>query len=384
MRKICVVTGSRAEYGLLYWLLKEIQEDDELTLQLIVTGMHLSPEFGLTYRQIEEDGFRIDAKIEMLLSGDTAAAVTKSMGVGLIGFADAYERLRPDIVVVLGDRYEIMAAAQAAMVARIPIAHLHGGESTEGAMDEAIRHSITKMAHLHFTATESYRRRVIRLGEHPDRVFNVGAVGLDHIVRLPLLSREQFEQSISFALGTRCFLVTYHPLTLGSTPSAESMRQLLTALDSFPDARIIFTKPNADPEGREMSRMIDEYVAARPERTVAFVSLGQTRYLSALQHVDVVIGNSSSGIIEAPMFKTPTVNIGLRQAGRVKGESIIDCAESSEAIVQAVQQALSPDFRERIANCESLYGQGGASPIIKNTLKHVSLEGILLKSFYEE
>ncbi|REK66458.1 MAG: UDP-N-acetylglucosamine 2-epimerase (hydrolyzing) [Cohnella sp.] len=383
MRKICVVTGSRAEYGLLYWLLKEIQEDADLVLQLVVTGMHLSPEFGLTYQQIEKDGFPIDAKVEMLLSSDTPAGITKSMGVGLIGFADVFERLRPDIVVVLGDRYEIMVAAQAAMVARIPIAHLHGGESTEGAIDEAIRHSITKMSHLHFTATETYRQRVIQLGEHPDRVFHVGAIGLDHIRKLPLLNREQFEKSISFELGERCFLVTYHPLTLSSVSSVEYMQQLLDALDQFPDAHLIFTKPNSDPDGRNMARMIDEYVAANRERAVAFVSLGQVRYLSALQHVDVVVGNSSSGIIEAPMFKKPTVNIGSRQQGRVKGPSIIDCGESSEEIVNAIKKGLSPAFQDVLANCESLYGQGNTAPAIKHILKTARLDGILIKSFYE-
>lgn len=383
MRKICVVTGSRAEYGLLYWLLKEIQEDADLVLQLVVTGMHLSPEFGLTYQQIEKDGFQIDAKVEMLLSSDTPAGITKSMGVGLIGFADVFERLRPDIVVVLGDRYEIMVAAQAAMVARIPIAHLHGGESTEGLIDEAIRHSITKMAHLHFTATEKYRQRVIGLGEHPSRVFNVGAVGLDNIHRLQLMNREQFEQSISFELGERNFLVTYHPLTLTSTSSVEYMQQLLVALDQFPDAHIIFTKPNSDPNGRNMALMIDEYVEANRERAVAFISLGQVRYLSALQHVDVVVGNSSSGIIEAPMFKKPTVNIGPRQQGRVKGSSIIDCGESSEEIVKAIKKALSPAFQKTLMNCESLYGQGNSSPVIKDILKNTALEGILIKTFYE-
>jgi len=383
MRKICVVTGSRAEYGLLYWLLKEIKEDPELTLQLVATGMHLSPEFGLTYKAIENDGFHIDAKVEMLLSSDTPVGITKSMGLGLIGFADAFERLRPDIVVLLGDRFEIMVAAQAAMVARIPIAHLHGGESTEGAIDEAIRHSITKMAHLHFTSTEKYRQRVIALGEHPDRVYNVGAVGLDHIVKSTLMNRAQFEQSISFELGECCFLVTYHPLTLTNKSSAEYMKQLLQALDRFPKAKIIFTKPNADPDGRVIARFIDEYVSANPGRAVSFVSLGQLRYLSALQHVDVVIGNSSSGIIEAPIFKKPTVNIGLRQKGRVKGASVIDCGDSAEEIVQAIEKALSPEFQKVLANCESLYGQGNASPVIKSILKTAQLDGILFKTFYE-
>ncbi|TFE29039.1 UDP-N-acetylglucosamine 2-epimerase [Cohnella luojiensis] len=383
MRKLCVVTGSRAEYGLLFWLMKEIQDDPELGLQLVVTGMHLSPEFGLTYRQIEQDGLQIDAKVEMLLSSDTPVGLTKSMGLGLIGFADVFERLRPDTVVLLGDRYEIMVAAQAAMIARIPIAHLHGGESTEGVMDEAIRHSISKMAHLHFTATEKYRQRVIQLGEQPDKVFNVGAVGLDNVHRLTLLNREQLEQSLSFELGIRCFLVTYHPLTLSRQSPAEYMEMLLRALDHFKDAKIIFTKSNADTDGRIISRMIDEYVNENRERAVSFVSLGQLKYLSLLKYVDAVIGNSSSGIIEVPMFRKPTVNIGQRQKGRVKGSSVIDCGDTCQEIIESVQLALSPEFQAKLPDCKSLYGEGNSAPVIKEILKTVPLEGILFKTFYE-
>ncbi|WP_373230798.1 UDP-N-acetylglucosamine 2-epimerase [Cohnella sp.] len=383
MRKLCVVTGSRAESGLLYWLMKEIQDDPELEFQLVVTGMHLSPEFGLTYRHIEQDGFQIDAKVEMLLSSDTPVGLTKSMGLGLIGFADAFERLRPDTVVLLGDRYEIMVAAQAAMIARIPIAHLHGGESTEGVMDEAIRHSITKMAHLHFTATEKYRQRVIQLGEQPDKVFNVGAVGLDNVHRLSLLSREQLEHSLTFQLGNRCFLVTYHPLTLSRQSPAEYMEMLLRALDHFKDAKIIFTKSNADTDGRIISQMIDEYVNKNRERAVSFVSLGQLKYLSLLKYVDVVIGNSSSGIFEAPMFHKPTVNIGQRQKGRVKGSSVIDCGDTCQEIIESVQLALSPEFQAKLPESKSLYGEGNSAPVVKEILKTIPLEGILFKSFYE-
>lgn len=382
-RKICVVTGTRAEYGLLYWLMKEIQEDPDLELQLVVTGMHLSPEFGLTYRVIEEDGFVIDEKVEMLLSSDTPVGIATSMGLGTIGFAGAFDRLKPDIVVLLGDRFEILAAAQAALVARIPIAHLHGGETTEGAIDEAIRHSVTKMSHLHFVSTDAYRKRVIQLGEHPDRVFHVGAIGLDNIRKLPLLSREELEESIGFQLRSLNFLVTYHPVTLNRMGSEAAMRELLAALDRFPEATVIFTKPNADTDGRIISRMIDEYVQQNPERCRAYTSLGQVRYLSAVKHVDVVIGNSSSGILEVPAFKKPTVNIGDRQRGRLRPTSVIDCAETAEEIAWAIEKALSPEFRGQLENMTSPYGDEYVSGKAKEILKRADLQNILFKGFYD-
>lgn len=382
-RRICVVTGTRADYGLLYWLLKEVGADPDLDLLLIVTGMHLSPEFGLTQRVIEEDGFGIDAKVEMLLSSDTPVGIAKSIGLGVIGFADALARLNPDILAVLGDRYEILAAVQAALVARIPVAHLHGGETTEGAIDEAIRHAITKMSHLHFVAAEPYRRRVIQLGEQPEVVFNVGAPGLDHIKRLKLLDREEFEQSIGFELGDINFLVTYHPATLGALPPQHAMQELLTALHQFPMARLIFTKPNSDADSRVMSQMIDEYLRCQPERVVVFTSMGQVRYLSALQHVDAVIGNSSSGIIEAPAFKTATINIGDRQKGRLKAASVIDCDETSDSIVAGIKKALTPEFLKTVRSAASLYGSGETAQKIMQAMKTVSLDGITRKSFYD-
>ncbi|GGG84527.1 UDP-N-acetylglucosamine 2-epimerase [Paenibacillus radicis (ex Gao et al. 2016)] len=384
MRKICIISGSRAEYGLLYPLLKAIKEDPELTLQLVVTGMHLSPEFGLTYSEIEADGFQIDERVEMLLSSDSHVGITKSMGLGLIGFADALYRLQPDIVVVLGDRYEIMVAAQAAMIANIPIAHLHGGERTEGAVDEAIRHSITKMSHLHFVATEQYRNRVIQLGEQPDKVFHVGAIGLDNIRELQYLTREQFEESIDFRLGEVNFLVTYHPATLQGQSSEQLMQQLLLALHTFPEAKILFTMPNSDADGRIMSAMIHEYVKSRPGNAAAFQSLGKLRYLSAMQFVDVVIGNSSSGIFEVPMFKKPTVDIGNRQKGRIKGSSIISSSENESDIVKAIEMALNQDFlASNVYPSQNLYGDGNTAIQIKQILKNTSLDGILLKSFYD-
>ncbi|WP_126428729.1 UDP-N-acetylglucosamine 2-epimerase [Brevibacillus marinus] len=382
-RKICVVTGTRAEYGLLYWLMKEIQDDPDLELQLVVTGMHLSPEFGLTYRTIEEDGFTIHEKVEMLLSSDTPVAVATSIGLGTIGFAGAFDRLQPDIIVLLGDRYEILAAAQAALVARIPIAHLHGGETTEGAIDEAIRHAVTKMSHFHFVSTEAYRRRVIQLGEAPERVYNVGAIGLDNIRKITLLNREELEQSIGFTLGEVNFLITYHPVTLSERSPAESMNELLAALDQFPQAHLIFTKPNSDPGGRVIAKMIDEYVSRHPGRSVAYTSLGQLRYLSAVKHVDVVIGNSSSGIIEVPAFRKPTVNLGDRQRGRVRTSSIIDCREDKSDIVAAINQALSPSFQRQLSELQSPYGEEYVSGKIKDHLKKVALDGVLMKSFFD-
>ncbi|CAG1015729.1 UDP-N-acetylglucosamine 2-epimerase [Geobacter sp.] len=381
MRKVCVVTGTRAEYGLLYWLMKEIQADTDLRLQLIATGMHLSPEFGLTYRTIEDDGFTIDAKVEMLLSSDTPVGIAKSIGLGVIGFADALERLKPDTMVVLGDRYEILAAAQAALVARIPVAHIHGGETTEGAIDESIRHAVTKMSQLHFVAAEPYRKRVIQLGEHPDTVFNVGAVGVENIKRLQLLDKPQLEQSISFELGNTYFLVTYHPATLGTIEPSAAMQALLDALDRFPDAKIIFTKPNSDTDGRMLGQMIDEYADYHKGRVAVFTSMGQIRYLSALQLADAVIGNSSSGIIEAPACKTPTVNIGDRQSGRLKADSIVDCLETKESIVAAINKVLSPSFREGIKQGVSLYGYGESASHIKDHLKQANLSST--KHFYD-
>lgn len=381
MRKICVVTGTRAEYGLLYWLMKEIQADKDLHFQLVVTGMHLSPEFGLTYRAIEDDGFTIDAKVEMLLSSDTPSGIAKSIGLGVIGFADALASLCPDIMVVLGDRYEILAAVQAALVTRIPVAHIHGGETTEGAIDESIRHAITKMSHLHFVAAEPYRNRVIQLGEHPDTVFNVGALGIENIKRLQLLDKSQLEQSINFEFGTTSFLVTYHPATLGASTPQAAMQALLDALDHFPAVKIIFTKPNSDTAGRVLAQMVDEYSQRNKNRVVVFNSMGQIRYLSALQFVTAVIGNSSSGIIEAPACHVPTVNIGDRQSGRLKAETIIDCSETTESIVEAITKALSPSFQERSKQGRGLYGDGETASMIKKHLKHATLG--TQKHFYD-
>jgi GDP/UDP-N,N'-diacetylbacillosamine 2-epimerase (hydrolysing) len=382
-RKVCVITGTRAEYGLLYWLMKDIQEDSDLELQIIATGMHLSPEFGLTYRQIEKDGFKIDKKIEMLLSSDTPIGISKSMGLGTIGFAEAYSEMKPDIVVLLGDRFEIFSAASASMIARIPIAHLHGGETTEGAFDEAIRHSITKMSHLHFTATEEYRRRVIQLGESPDRVFNVGGMGIDNIRKLKLMSREELEDSINFKLGPKNLLVTFHPVTLERATAGNQFQSLLNALDESQNTKFIFTKPNADTEGHFITKMIDDYVSRNSHKAIAFVSLGQLRYLSALRFVDACVGNSSSGLAEAPTFKIGTINIGDRQRGRLKAGNVIDCEPNKESILAAIRKLYSTEFKGKLKNVKNPYGEGGAAEKIKKILKEVDLTDILKKRFYD-
>lgn len=381
-RKICVVTGTRAEFGLLRWLMEEIQQYPTLELQVAVTGMHLSPEFGSTYHEIEGAGFTIDAKVEMLLSADTKTAVTKSIGLGVIGFADAYERLRPDIVVVLGDRFEIFAATSAALIAGIPIAHLHGGETTEGAFDEAIRHSITKMSHLHFVSAKEYRNRVIQLGEHPDRIFNVGGMGVDAIKRVKLLSREKLEQSIDFNFGDKNLLVTFHPVTLDKDiSSTEQMEALLNALSELEHIHLIFTMPNADTGGRELAKMVSEFVDAR-ENASMYTSLGQLRYLSCMAQIDGVIGNSSSGLAEAPSFNIGTVNIGDRQKGRLKVESVIDCEPNKLDILEAIEKIYSPAFKNTIKDVKSPYGNGGASKTIVKILAGHSLDNLLKKSFY--
>ena len=379
-RKICVITGSRAEYGLLYWLLKGIQEDSGLELQIIVTGMHLSPEFGLTYKVIEQDGFTLDAKVEMLLASDTPVGIAKSIGLGVIGFADALDRLRPDMLVLLGDRFEILAAAQAALVARIPIAHIAGGDTTEGAFDEAIRHSITKMAHLHFVTNEVAAQRVRQLGESPEHVYNVGSPGLDQIKRLKLLSRDELQQELAFEFRQRNLLVTFHPVTLESQPAHAQFQELLSALSSLgSDVGIIFTKPNADTGGKALIQMMDEFAVMHPNAK-AYTSLGQLRYLSALSHVDAVVGNSSSGLYEAPSFKKPTVNIGDRQKGRIQADSVINCGPAADEIAWAITSSFEMDC----SNVANPYGDGNSTFRILSILKSVpDLQRLLKKHFFE-
>jgi len=382
VRKVCVVTGSRAEYGLLRWVMDGISKSDELDLQVCVTGMHLSPEFGSTYLEIEKDGFSIDAKVDSLLSSDSSAGVAKSIGLGAIGFADCLESLKPDLIVVLGDRFEILPAVFAALVARIPVAHLHGGETTEGAFDEAIRHSITKMSHLHFVAAEEYRNRVIQLGEYPDRVFCVGGLGIDNILKLDLLSKRELEKSLDFELGDRNLLVTFHPVTLADEASCKQMKELLDALDEIKNTRIIFTMPNADTDGRSLFRMIEGFANSRIHAK-AFTSLGQLRYLSCIKHIDAVLGNSSSGLIEVPSFRKPTINIGARQEGRLKADSVIDCKPEKGEILKAVERSLSEDFQSKLESVRNPYGNGGASKKIVEIISSIDLHSLIKKQFYD-
>lgn len=360
-KKICIITSTRADYGLLRPLMKRILDDKKYELQVIATGMHLSPEFGNTYKEIEQDGFQINEKIEILLSSDTAVAISKAMGLATISFSEAFERLNPDLIVVLGDRYEIFSVCSSAVVAQIPIAHLHGGETTEGAFDEAFRHSITKMSYLHFTSTEEYRRRVIQLGESPNRVFNCGAIGVENAKSIKMMDKNELEKSINFILDKPYGLVTFHPVTLESNTSKEQFQNLLEVLNNRKDMKFIITKANSDTNGRIINKMIDDFSNKNSDRIVAFTSMGIIRYLSAMKYCSFVIGNSSSGIIEAPSFKIPTINIGDRQKGRIQAKSIVNCEPNKEDIEKAIEIALSNEFDEKINNMVNPYGDGNTS-----------------------
>ena len=385
MRKIAVVTGARAEYGLLHWIIKGVHEDPELELQLIVTGMHLSPEFGLTVKEIENDGFPIAERVEMLLSSDTETAIAISMGVGMIGFANVYERLKPDILVVLGDRFEVLSVVSAALPFRIPVAHIHGGESTEGVIDEQIRHAITKMSHVHFTSTDTYRKRVIQMGERPESVFCFGSPGLDNIFNLKLMGREELLQDLEITNNGKLGVVTYHPVTLEKNTSEYQMSELLKALGERPHVFWVFTLPNADTGGRVIIDMIEEFVSINPDKGKVLTSLGQLRYLSLLTHADLMIGNSSSGILEAPSFELPVVNIGDRQLGRIRAQNVIDVTGYRKGdISDALDTASSTEFRSSLKGMKNPYGEGHSSERIVSRLKEISLDETLIKkSFYE-
>lgn len=385
MKRIGIMTGTRAEYGLLKPLMQEINKDNDLELYLIVSGMHLSPEFGMTYKEIEEDGFEINAKVEMLLSSDSPAGISKSIGLGVIGFADEFQRADLDMLILLGDRYEALSAAISAMVMRIPIAHLHGGELTEGAIDEGIRHSITKMSYLHFTSTEEYRRRVIQLGENPERVFCVGAIGVENIKKINLMTKEELERSIHFEIDENTVIVTYHPVTLENNTVEEQFLNLLEVLDRNPKIRMIFTKANADTNGRIVNELIDKYAAQNSERACAFMSLGQKRYLSALKYCRIVIGNSSSGIIEAPSFGKPIINIGDRQKGRICADSVINCGYTQQEIQRAMETALTEEFENKARNCRNPYEKENTAANIISVIKDYLLNDKikLKKGFYD-
>ncbi len=381
-RKICIFTGTRAEYGLLKPLMEEIKKDKDLKLQIVASGMHLSPEFGLTYKEIEKDSFKIDEKVEMLLSSDTSTGVSKSIGLGVIGYTDALNRLKPDITVVLGDRFEALAFAIASFTLRIPISHLYGGEITEGALDEGYRHAITKLSYLHFTSTDEYRKRVIQLGEHPLRVFNVGALGIDNIKNLNLLSRTEIEKRIGRKFKRKNLLITFHPETLSKGKSEEHFRELLKVLKELNDTLFIFTKANADAEGRKINSLIDDFAIQNQDKTVVFANMGQLLYLSTMKYVDAIVGNSSSGIIEAPSFGIGTINIGDRQKGRIKAESVIDCKPNYLSIKGAFNKLYSKQFQDNLKNVRNPYGEGNAAKRIKEIIKAFKIKN-MKKEFFD-
>ena len=382
-RKICIFTGTRAEYGLLKPLIDELKDEKTIELQLIISGMHLSPEFGMTVNEISLDAFSEVEKVEILLSSDTCVGVSKAMGLGMISFAEALERLKPDLLVGLGDRFELFSAVSAALVAKIPVAHIHGGELTLGAFDDSFRHAITKMSHLHFTSTEKYRNRVIQLGENPKTVFNTGALGLDNIKKMKLLSKNELEIELNFRLDKPYFIVTFHPVTLENQTSKNQVAEMLSALIEFKDYKIIFTKANSDNDGRIINNLVDEFVSNNSDRATSYFSLGQLRYLSTLKYSEMMIGNSSSGIIEMPFFKKPTINIGDRQKGRIFSESIIQCEPNKEEIVDAVKKGLDKRFIKNIASEKDIYGNGKAAKEIKKILLETNYSKLIKKIFYD-
>ncbi|WP_333887964.1 UDP-N-acetylglucosamine 2-epimerase [Sphingobacterium siyangense] len=381
MKKICIVTATRAEYGLLKPLMELIQQSSELALQIIVTGAHLSPEFGLTYQQIESDGFAIDEKVEILLSSDTASSVVKTMGLAMNGMAGAFPRLKPDVLVILGDRYEMLAIAAAATIFKIPIAHIHGGEITEGAYDDAIRHAITKLSHLHFTSTEEYRDRVIQMGENPDIVFNVGAIGLDNIKNVTLLTKDELESDLKIKFKKFNYQVTYHPETLGEISAEKQFQILLQVIDQQEDSFFVFTKANADTNGRIINQMIDRYVADNTGKAAAFSSLGTLRFLSLVKNCTAIVGNSSSGILEAPSLKTATINIGDRQRGRVQSSSVMNVACEFNEIRKGFEEIKNNKIFGEIEDSQNPYDNGGAANQIFQVLNRDQLQGTV-KKFY--
>jgi UDP-hydrolysing UDP-N-acetyl-D-glucosamine 2-epimerase len=365
-RKICVVTGTRAEYGLFFPIMKKIQSSDYLELQVVATTMHFSEEFGNTYKQIEKDGFFIDEKIENLLSSDTKGSIAKSTGLATILLSDAFSRLDPDVVLVLGDRFETHAAATTAMLMNIPIAHIHGGEITEGAVDEKIRHSITKMSSLHFTSTEEYRGRVIQMGESPHTVFSVGAPGIDNIVNMSLLSKSELEDELEWKINRTTALFTFHSETLSESSSREEIKEILKIIDRS-NLNILFTYANSDDGGRAINNEIERFALKDKDRYRVVKSLGQLKYLSAMKQLDIVIGNTSSGIIESASFQKPVINIGCRQSGRLQSGNVID--STVEKLTKSIDRALSEDFLESLKKKKNIYGDGKTASKIIDLLK---------------
>jgi len=383
MRKIAVFTGTRAEYGLLYWIIKGLNESPDVELQLYVGGTHLSPKFGNTIEQIEQDGFPVSDRLDFLDSSDTPFGIAKSMGRALGLAAEAFQRDKPDLLVVLGDRFEVMAICQAAMLGCIPIAHIHGGETTEGVIDEAVRHSITKMSHLHFTSTDVYRNRVIQLGESPEKVFNVGAPGIDSIMSLKLLDREALTSSLDFDVTGSFFVVTYHPVTLSKDGAVLALENLLRVLAAYTDFKFIITYPNADTHNQGLINALDVFKERYCDQVLLVRSLGHLRYLSLLKYCEAVIGNSSSGLIEAPAFHKPTVNIGCRQRGRIRGATVIDSDEDIVSITSSLVRAMSDEFRAECLSGQNPYGSGGSSRKILDTIKIISLDNLIMKKFHD-
>ncbi len=385
-RKICMVTGARSDYGHLYWLMKSLCDDRKLSFQLVVTGMHLSKEFGSTYKMIKRDGFKIDAKVDILHFGYTEKGITQAVGLGCQKFAEVFDRLDPDIVVLLGDRFEMLAACVAAYISKRVIAHIHGGEKTEGLIDEGIRHAITKMATLHFTTTEEYRRRVIQMGEGPGRVYNFGAPGLDHIYQTKLLSKDELQKVLNFKFKNKVAIITYHPVTLEHESPLKALNQMLMAIEKS-DIQAIFTKANADPYGQIINNRIKGFCAKHPYRFRLFDNLGQTLYYSCLKHCDVMIGNSSSGLIEAPSFQLPVINIGDRQRNRVKAKNVIDVKETKKEIKAGIKLALGQAFRKKMRSVINPYDRfkdGRTSNRIKAVLKNISIrDSLIKKTFYD-
>jgi GDP/UDP-N,N'-diacetylbacillosamine 2-epimerase (hydrolysing) len=382
-KKICIFTGTRAEYGLLKPLIDELKLEESIELQLIISGMHLSPEFGLTFKEIDLECFSKVEKVEILLSSDSPVGVSKAMGLGMISYSEVLEKLKPDLLVGLGDRFELFSIVTAALIQKISVAHIHGGEVTSGAYDDAFRHSITKMSHIHFTSTEIYRKRVIQLGENPKTVFNVGALGIDNIKKMKLQTLHELEKSISFNLDKPFFLVTFHPVTLGNVSSQLQFKELLKALDYFKDFKIIFTMPNADNDGKVISKMIEEYEKNDNRRCISFKSMGQLRYLSVLRHCKLMIGNSSSGIIEMPFFNKPTINIGDRQKGRLFAKSIIQCDGNLNSIVEAIRKGLDEKFRKSFNKNNCIHGTGNTAVKIKSIINKIHEIEKVKKIFFD-
>lgn len=381
MRKICFVTGTRAEYGLLSRLMRLVRDEEDTQLQVVATNMHLMPEYGETYKEIEKDGFHIDKKVYMRKKSDDAHGIVASMVEEMQGMNDAFSELMPDILVLLGDRYEILVAAQVALIHRIPIAHIHGGEITEGAFDDAIRHSVTKMSSLHFTSCEEYRHRVIQMGEQPSRVFNVGSLGVENIKAVPLMDKDELETSLGFKIDTQTILVTYHPVTLGGNPT-EDIREFLDALEEFKSLKVIFTMPNSDTGRDAIVLAIEDYVQKHRGEAKSFTSLGLKRYLSTLQFVKAVVGNSSSGIIEVPSFGIPTLNIGNRQKGRLASKSVVNCGTSKNEVIAGLRYCLSEEMQMAAKNYENPYATPNTAQLIFQEIKNVELTGLNLKTFY--